>query len=745
MRRSLSFIISLVLICCLTPTSFAASQESTQSADALHDLGLFSGVGNNSDGSINYDLDRAPTRAEAVTMLVRLLGKEKEALGNEWTTPFTDVAEWAKPYVGYAYENKLTNGVGSDGKGGQLFGGSMTTSATQYLTFVLRALGYDSTVDFQWDRAWELTDQLGITNGEYSGTTDFLRANIALVSESALSAKGKNTESTLLDTLVADGAVTSEAAETYRSNPVRVKSVTISDNSCSLKIGDTKKLTANVVPDNATEKDISWSTSNPSVASVSPDGLVTALSKGTAIIKAVSANGKQAICEISVSEVEVTAINLSLPNSSIKVGESTRITATITPQDANNKTIVWSSSNTSVVTVSEGTVRGIAPGSATISARSANGIIANCTIIVEAAPISYSAQGDRVIEGVNIPAGYYAEYTHDGNRHFHIKLYYGDQSYNTYLIVNTSKVITGQYPLNYHGKVGIVDGTIEVEGDGNWTLDFKPIGGITTKNIAGSGSIVSGLFTADKARYTVTTNYTGSRHIDVKVIKYGGESYNTDLVMNQSKAGSSQKVVNLDIGSRYYIAVSTVEGSWTVDLGTGDVVTTYTQPYVAPSGSNTRPSNTNTPTDTPSSNSNSSSSNKWSRQDALDLSNYVNAGSKSANTASSYALEAYKRGSEATRLANLKFGLTAANGALTNYKAALGLLNRRVELTYTGGGSLNEDVQTICDLLSSLDSLSTEAADIDASSSTLADVIQQVLVKQVAVSSATAQLLSQFN
>lgn len=172
------------------------SSEAIQAANALHDLGLFQGVGTNPDGTPDYDLERAPNRFEAVTMLVRLLGKEDEAKAGTWTTPFTDLADWAKPYVGYAYANKLTNGI-SD----RAFGGTATVTASQYLTFVLRALGYESGKDFQWDKAWELSDKLGFTKGQYNASSSFTRGDVAIVSNNALSAKLKDGNYTLKETL----------------------------------------------------------------------------------------------------------------------------------------------------------------------------------------------------------------------------------------------------------------------------------------------------------------------------------------------------------------------------------------------------------------------------------------------------------------------------------------------------------------------------------------------------------------
>ena len=143
MKRILSLLLAAVLCLGLMPTAFAASDEAETAADTLYSLGLFSGTGVDAKGKPVYDLDRAPTRSEAVTILVGLLGKKEEALSGSWELPFTDVADWAKPFVGYAYANGLTSGVSAD-----TFGGNDLISASQYLTFVLKVLGYEAGKDF---------------------------------------------------------------------------------------------------------------------------------------------------------------------------------------------------------------------------------------------------------------------------------------------------------------------------------------------------------------------------------------------------------------------------------------------------------------------------------------------------------------------------------------------------------------------------------------------------------------------
>lgn len=224
MKRFVCSVLCFLLLCTMVPMALATSSEATIAANQLHSLGLFQGIGTDVNGNPIYDLDRTPTRYEAITMLVRILGKEQDAKNRNWDTPFTDVANWAKPYVGYAYNNGLTSGTSMT-----TFNGNRTITASQYLTFMLRALGYSSNTDFKWDTAWELSDKLGFTSGEYSKTTStFLRGDIAEISVNALSTLQKNSSKTLADRLIDDGiftksqydnAIKNNGADSTEDNP----------------------------------------------------------------------------------------------------------------------------------------------------------------------------------------------------------------------------------------------------------------------------------------------------------------------------------------------------------------------------------------------------------------------------------------------------------------------------------------------------------------------------------------------
>lgn len=187
-----------------------APEHMMNAANTLYLLALFKGTGTHPNGDPVYDLMAMPTRQVAITMLIRLLGKEQLALTGNWTHPFTDVDAWATPYVGYAYANGLTSGVSDT-----LFGGTDLTTPTQYLTFLLRALGYrDAEGDFAWDKPNLLAKQLGMDASAYfEGIVPFIRGDVAYLSEMALHQQMKNSQQRLVDALVESGAVSREAAE----------------------------------------------------------------------------------------------------------------------------------------------------------------------------------------------------------------------------------------------------------------------------------------------------------------------------------------------------------------------------------------------------------------------------------------------------------------------------------------------------------------------------------------------------
>lgn len=171
------------------------------------------------------------------------------------------------------------------------------------------------------------------------------------------------------------------------SATVYVSSISLNNTSVSLNVGRTSQLSVSVYPTTATNRSVSWTSDDTSVATVSSNGLVTAKSAGTAVItcKAKDGSGKKATCTIIVKEpVKPAFITLSKTKATLAEGESLQLTATVTPSDADDKTVTWMSDNTSVATVTaNGLVTAKGVGTANVIVTTSNNLAAVCTITVE--------------------------------------------------------------------------------------------------------------------------------------------------------------------------------------------------------------------------------------------------------------------------------------------------------------------------------------------------------------------------
>jgi hypothetical protein len=185
-------------------------------ADALKAMNLFRG--SDTPYGSGYALEEKPTRIQGLVMFLRLIGEEDDALAFAGKNPFVDTDPWCDRYLAYAYAMGYTNGV--DLPRG-LFDPQATITATQYATFVLRALGYsDSAGEFSWDAALDKADSIGlITAGERTMLNEetFYRAQLVYLSYYSLSGQLKNSGTTGLDRLIAKGFISSETAQAAMS------------------------------------------------------------------------------------------------------------------------------------------------------------------------------------------------------------------------------------------------------------------------------------------------------------------------------------------------------------------------------------------------------------------------------------------------------------------------------------------------------------------------------------------------
>ena len=204
MKRFLTvFFTALLLTAALCVTASASDYDAV--AGDLSAIGMFRGTAN------GFELDRAPKRSEAAIMLVRLYGAEEEAKAaydaGEISHPFTDVSEFTSPYVAWLYNKGITKGATAT-----TFGSAGPCSAKMYCAFLLRALGYEDGVDFQYADTLEFAQQKGFYDPTmFAG--DFLRDDLAALTYQGLATDLKDGSTYLLDSLVKSGAVDAESAK----------------------------------------------------------------------------------------------------------------------------------------------------------------------------------------------------------------------------------------------------------------------------------------------------------------------------------------------------------------------------------------------------------------------------------------------------------------------------------------------------------------------------------------------------
>lgn len=160
---------------------------------------------------------------------------------------------------------------------------------------------------------------------------------------------------------------------------IAVTSVTLNKTNLTLAKGESETLIATVTPDNASDKNVSWSSSNPQAISVDDTGKVTAIQEGEATITA-KAGDKTAECKVQVF-IAVSSIELNKTTLALTVGEERSLTATVKPENATDKTTVWTSSDDSIVSVENGKLIAIKVGVVTITA-SCGGASAECSVTV---------------------------------------------------------------------------------------------------------------------------------------------------------------------------------------------------------------------------------------------------------------------------------------------------------------------------------------------------------------------------
>ena len=191
-----------------------------------------------------------------------------------------------------------------------------------------------------------------------------------------------------------DSKKTAKCVVTVKTAPIiNVTSINLDEENISMNVGDSDILTVTITPDNATNQSVTWSSSDESIVTVNSEGEIEGVSSGDATITATTKDGnKKATCEITVIAVEddtpivnVESVSLDRKIISMKVGENEILTATINPNDATNRNLIWNSSNESVLTIDQsGRITAVSSGSSDITVASTDGNKTDiCKVTVE--------------------------------------------------------------------------------------------------------------------------------------------------------------------------------------------------------------------------------------------------------------------------------------------------------------------------------------------------------------------------
>ncbi|MBO4547994.1 MAG: Ig domain-containing protein [Abditibacteriota bacterium] len=199
--------------------------------------------------------------------------------------------------------------------------------------------------------------------------------------------KGVAPGTTTIRVKTKEGGFTAKCKVTVKEPTVAVTGVTLDKTSASVAVGKTVTLAATVSPSNATNKAVTWSSYDKSIATVDSAGKVTGVAPGTTTIRVKTKDGGfTAKCKVTVKEsaIAVTGVALNKTKATLYAGATVTLKATVTPSDATDKSVTWQSYDKTVATVdANGKVTGIAPGATTIRVKTKDGgFTAKCKVTV---------------------------------------------------------------------------------------------------------------------------------------------------------------------------------------------------------------------------------------------------------------------------------------------------------------------------------------------------------------------------
>lgn len=341
-----------------------------------------------------------------------------------------------------------------------------------------------------------------------------------------------------------DGQVTalSEGETTIRANAsgiyasciVKVKqnlvtSITVEPSEITMLRFSKEKITATCYPDDAINQQITWISSNDDYVKVDQDGNIDAIAVGSAIITA-RCGEVYANCRVTVEGIPVESVTIDRKDATIIVGERIQLNAEVLPENAENRTVTWETSDMNIVSVSEtGEVTGVSAGKATITA-SADGVSSTCEITVESI--------------VNIGDFYYSDGTYSAELDktkevIGVIFWIGDPTAN-------DPALKADHPSCTHGLAVAIDGDISTCWQNNHTEYGKMVNDWTTANVPDYMPIYTAMGLKDNLNKTV--GYNNTKAIEAFNSASENASYTVEPVVRLNEYRSTKKTPSTSSG-----------------------------------------------------------------------------------------------------------------------------------------------------------------------------------------------------
>jgi len=256
-----------------------------------------------------------------------------------------------------------------------------------------------SSVDLEVNESIMINASVIPPNATYKNLTwTSINPSIATVSNGNITAISEGT--CIIKVETEKKKITRVIAVNVHSKVIPVEKIIIENNNIELYVGDTSKINYSILPENATNKNLSFKSENPNVAAFDENNEIVGVEEGNTTIVVSSNNGIKESINVTVKKktIDVTKVTFDKQGLVLKVNESDKVNVVVSPSNATDKTITWESSNTNVASVDNGVIKAINYGDSIITAKSNNGIEAKMTVVV---PKEHNPQNLAVTEYLN--------------------------------------------------------------------------------------------------------------------------------------------------------------------------------------------------------------------------------------------------------------------------------------------------------------------------------------------------------